>query len=135
MTAVASPQDPKVLPPPRDREERPAGVPKAKKKFKARSLSVAGATPAGPGFKAPPKSEWKDAPGQRKGAGAPTTSASSASRPPPLASEKYGSNLAGGGVSDWVKLTAALPTGRTAEAKEERKRLFGKFDFNGNGYL
>ena len=35
----------------------------------------------------------------------------------------------------WQELSEKLPTRRTEEDRQERKRLFGLFDPNGNGYL
>ena len=129
LSTAASPQDPNVLPPPKGREERPAGQPKPPKKFKARSLPAG--TEAPPTFKAPPKSTWKDAPATRGGATKPAAGGGAR----PLASQEYGSNLAGGHNVDWAKLTGMLPVGKTPEAREARKKMFGRFDFNGNGYL
>lgn len=36
---------------------------------------------------------------------------------------------------DWEAIREKLPTEKTAEAKEERKKLFESFDPNNNGYL
>ena len=54
---------------------------------------------------------------------------------PQLSSQTRASNLGGATDIDWKALTAKLPTGRDAESKARRKALFGRFDFNGNGYL
>ena len=36
---------------------------------------------------------------------------------------------------DWAAINEKLPYERTDEAKERRRKLFGQFDPNGNGYL
>jgi len=36
---------------------------------------------------------------------------------------------------DWPALSAKLPTGKSAEAKAKRQKLFSAIDGNGNGYL
>ena len=43
-----------------------------------------------------------------------------------LASEARAANLSGGHDVDWHALTAKLPTGRSEEQKEARRKLFRK---------
>jgi hypothetical protein len=121
LTDATRPDDPGVQPPPRGRVQRPAGQPK--KRSADAPTRAAGGGSAAAAFKAPPKASWQDAPSTRKRGGGAT----------PLASAKYGSNLAGADGIDWAALTAVLPTGRTDAAKAARAKLFSKFDFNGNG--
>ena len=138
--AVTTPRSDDDLPPARQ-PVRAAGAPKQRR----RQLEARAAAPT---FRAPRKSEWRDAPKTRAAAagggayadgGAPSPPLSPArgasSGALPLASQHYGSNLAGAESVDWRALTASLPVGKDDASRARRRELFGRFDFNGNGYL